>query len=260
MNPGVWYHLGAGAGRPLVLLHGIGMSHRAWSAVLPHLSTRRVIAFDIAGFGRTPPLPRGTPPTIANLADALERSLHAIGIRCPVDIAGNSLGGALALEAARRGIARRVVALSPIGLWRTREPAHVKHVFRCLRLGVRLAPQVSKAALRVSWFRELTLAVPVSPGSGGMPVHDAMALIDDLAASIGFEDTFAHTRAPFAGREIESPVMVVFGGRDWLLTRHARWRNGMPAGATWIEKPGWGHVPMWVDPLGVAEVLLNGTA
>ena len=80
----------------------------------PYLrSTRRVIAFDIAGFGLTPPLPKGVAPSIPNLVDDLERSIHEIGIKFPVDIAGNSLGGSMALEAARRGMAGSVVAISP---------------------------------------------------------------------------------------------------------------------------------------------------
>ena len=122
----VWHYNEAGSGRPLVLLHGIGMSHTAWSAVTPYLrSTRRVIAFDTAGFGSTP-LPAGTPPTVHNLVDGLDRSLLEIGIEVPVDIAGNSLGGAMALKAARRGIARSVVAISPAGLWKERGASHVK--------------------------------------------------------------------------------------------------------------------------------------
>src|SRR5690349_727318 len=122
----VWHHIEAGSGRPLVLLHGIGMSHATWSAVIPYLAPlRRVVAFDVAGFGSTPPLPAGTAPTIGNLVDALETSLRAIGIDQPVDVAGNSLGGAMALEAARRGLARTAVGISPIGLWRDRPPPHV---------------------------------------------------------------------------------------------------------------------------------------
>ena len=79
------------------------MSHAAWNAVTPHLcATRRVIAFDIAGFGLTPPLAKETVPNIPNLVDGLERSIREIGIPTPVDIAGNSLGGTMALEAARR--------------------------------------------------------------------------------------------------------------------------------------------------------------
>src|SRR5580765_8701425 len=94
----VWRYEATGSGRPLVLLHGIGMSHAAWNAVTPYLrATRRVIAFDIAGFGLTPPLPGGTLPTIPNLVEDLERSIHEIGLEVPVDIAGNSLGGYMAL-------------------------------------------------------------------------------------------------------------------------------------------------------------------
>jgi pimeloyl-ACP methyl ester carboxylesterase len=90
----VWNYSEAGSGRPLILLHGIGMSHAAWNAVTPLLcATRRVIAFDTAGFGLTPPLPRGTLPTIPNLVGGLHSSLLELGIELPVDIAGNSLGG-----------------------------------------------------------------------------------------------------------------------------------------------------------------------
>ena len=119
----MWHYAETGNGRPLVLLHGIGMSHGAWAAITPYLSsTRRVIAFDTAGFGLTPPLPDGARPSLSNLVDGLCGSIREMGIRVPVDFAGNSLGGWMALEAATRGIARTVVAISPAGLWRRRPP------------------------------------------------------------------------------------------------------------------------------------------
>ena len=61
------------------------------------------------------------------------RTLRQIGLTIPVDLAGNSLGGTIALEAARRGIARSVVAISPPGLWKAHPAPHVKYVFRSLR-------------------------------------------------------------------------------------------------------------------------------
>ena len=100
----MWHYSETGAGRPLILLHGIGMSHTVCNAVTPALATtRRVIAFDIAGFGSTPPLPTGTRPTVENLVNGLECSIRRLALDLPVDIAGNSLGGWMALEAARRG-------------------------------------------------------------------------------------------------------------------------------------------------------------
>ena len=131
----LWHFRETGSGPPLVLLHGIGMSNAAWSAVTPYLeSTRRVIAFDIAGFGSTPALPGGTPPTVPNLVDGLDRSIRDVGLEIPVDLAGNSLGGTMALEAATRGIARTVVAISPACLWRKHGAAHVPIVFQGLRV------------------------------------------------------------------------------------------------------------------------------
>jgi pimeloyl-ACP methyl ester carboxylesterase len=256
----MWHYSETGSGRPLILLHGIGMSHAAWNAVTPSLcATRRVIAFDIAGFGLTPPLPEGTLPTIAYLVEGLERSLHEIGLDVPVDMAGNSLGGCMALEAAKRGIARSVVAISPIGLWRAHPAPHVKHVFRTLRFMARNCPSLLKATMRRSLLREWALAVPISVGSRRMPVSDAIRAVDDLAMSSAFEGTFDNTRAPFSGRDITVPVTVAFGDRDWILPRGSQRRTGLPVQTRWISKHGWGHVPMWVDPLGVSRLILDGS-
>ena len=256
----MWHYSETGPGRPLILLHGIGMSRAAWNALTPRLSaTRRVIAFDIAGFGLTPPLPDGTPPTIAHLVDGLERSIRELGLEEPVDIAGNSLGGGLALEAARRGLARSVVAISPIGLWKRHPAPHVKYVFGGLRWTVTTVPGLVKATVRVPLLRELALAVPLSAGSRHMPQSDALRAIEDLAASPAFEATFEQTRVPFSGRDVTVPVTVAFGDRDWILTRGSRHRDGLPAHTRWVEKHGWGHVPMWVDPVGVSQLILEGT-
>jgi pimeloyl-ACP methyl ester carboxylesterase len=255
----MWSYRQTGAGRPLILLHGIGMSHAAWNPMMPHLHARRVTAFDIAGFGDSPSLPDGTPPTIANLVSALERSLEEIGIRLPVDVAGNSLGGTMALEAARRGVARKVVAISPAGLWARRDALHVRPVFSLLRFMAVNVPGAMKSALRRPWSRELALAVPFSAGSRRMPVDDALRAVDDLARAQAFEQTFENTRSPFAGHDISVPVTVAFGDRDWILTQQSRCRNQLPAHTTWISKRGWGHVPMWIDPAGVAELILSAT-
>jgi pimeloyl-ACP methyl ester carboxylesterase len=256
----VWHYVESGSGPPLILLHGIGMSHRAWDAVIPHLSTsRRVIAFDIAGFGDAPPLPAGTPPTIPHLVDELDRSIREIGLDVPVDIAGNSLGGSLALEAGRRGLARTVVAISPAGLWKRHGAPHVPIVFGGMRFLATHAPDVLKAVARHRVLRELAFAVPISVGSRRMQAADAVQAVDDLARAQRFEATFAATRPPFSARDIAVPVTVAFGTRDWILTKGSRYRQALPAHTTWIEKPGWGHVPMWADPAGVAQLILSGT-
>jgi pimeloyl-ACP methyl ester carboxylesterase len=256
----LWHYKETGTGRPLILLHGIGMSHAAWDAVTPYLcSSRRVIAFDTAGFGLTPPLPQGTRPTIANLVEGLDRSIREMGLELPVDIGGNSLGGTMALEAAKRGIARSVVAISPAGLWTHRGAPHVKYVFGGLRFMVKNFPGLSKSTVQRPLLRELALAVPVSVGSRRMPLSDARRAIDDLAAATAFAETFDNTRTPFSGADVAVPVTVAFGNRDWILPKGSRRRNGLPAHTNWVERQGWGHVPMWADPVGVSRLVLEAT-
>ncbi len=257
-SPSAWRYSDSGAGSPLILLHGLGMSRAVWTPVIPYMITRRrVIAFDIAGFGETPPLCE-VPPTIGNLVDALASTLRHIGLSNPVDMAGNSLGACLALEAARRGLARSVVAIAPSGLWKAGPPLHVPCVFRSLRFAATRGSRPLKALLRVAAIRELALAVPLSTGSRRMPAEAACRAVDDLRRSPAFEATFEHTRTPFSGPDIAVPVTVVFGSRDWILRSGSRRRSQLPAHARWIEKRGWGHVPMWVDPAGVSEVILGG--
>ena len=260
MRSGGWHYCDKGTGRPLVLLHGIGMSHSVWNAVVPYLCpTRRVIAFDTAGFGLTPPLPEQTLPTVSNLVDGLERSLREIGIQSPVDLAGNSLGGYMALEAARRGIASSVVAICPAGLWKEHPPAHVRYVFGAARFLATKSPGFFKAVVRVPLLREVAFAVPVSVGSKRMLADDAMRVVDELSRSPAFEETFNATRSPFSGVGITVPVTVAFGDRDYIVTKSSRWRQTLPAHTRWATIHGWGHVPMWVDPIGVSRLILDGT-
>ena len=92
-----------------------------------------------------------------------------------------------------------------------------------------------------------------------MPTADALRAVDDLAAATAFEETFANTRVPFSGAGISVPVTVAFGDRDWILPKGSQCRNELPAHTRWVKKPGWGHVPMWVDPVGVSQLVLEGT-
>jgi pimeloyl-ACP methyl ester carboxylesterase len=238
----------------------MGMSHTAWTAVTPHLAqARRVIAFDIAGFGSTPPLPRRTAPTVAHLVDALEQSVYELRVEVPVDIAGNSLGAAMAIELAKRGLAKSVVAISPAGLWKAQPPPHLKYVFGALRFAATRSPNLLKVMVRNPVLREFVLAVPISVGSRRMLVSDAVRSIDDLTAAAAFEATFESTQTPICATDIAVPVTVAFGTRDWILPKRARRCEGLPAHTRWVTRPGWGHVPMWVDPGGVAQVILEGT-
>jgi pimeloyl-ACP methyl ester carboxylesterase len=91
-----------------------------------------------------------------------------------------------------------------------------------------------------------------------MPARDAITAVNDLAAATGFEDTFASTTPPFSGRDIAVPLTVAFGNRDWVLLKGSRQREALPPHAKLITMRNWGHVPMWIDPVGVSRLILDG--
>src|SRR3954464_15495570 len=98
-----------GAGPPLVLLHGFLDTWRVWELVLPALERRHdVLALTLAGHAGGPPIDGAVTDTV--LAAAVERAMDAAGV-ATAHIAGNSLGGHVALQLAARGRAETVVAL-----------------------------------------------------------------------------------------------------------------------------------------------------
>src|SRR5215217_5028791 len=100
-----------GSGEPLVLLHGFFDTWRVWELVLPALERERdVLAVTLAGHAGGPPLPADL--TDDTLADAAERAMDEAGFEL-AQIAGNSLGGFVALQLAARERASGVVAFAP---------------------------------------------------------------------------------------------------------------------------------------------------
>src|ERR1044071_2049315 len=115
----------SGAGSRYVLIHGLGGEGCVWEPVLPGLEPHHeVIAVDLPGFGRSRPLPGGVTPTPRALAEAVAELLDELGIET-AHLAGNSLGGWVALELALLGRARSVVGVCPArsSCGTTRRPA-----------------------------------------------------------------------------------------------------------------------------------------
>ena len=87
------YYEAAGAGHPLVLIHGGGMDSRMWDAQFALFAkSYRVIRYDVRGFGKSP-------PSTAVYADDddLVRLLQHLGIT-KTYVVGLSLGGRIAID------------------------------------------------------------------------------------------------------------------------------------------------------------------
>ena len=94
----------AGEGPVVVLLHGLGGSRTAWEPQLATLSAaRRVVAWDLPGYGASAPL--AGPLTFDGLADAVAGLLDAVGTQV-AHLVGLSFGGMIAQHAVLRHPAR----------------------------------------------------------------------------------------------------------------------------------------------------------
>ncbi|GAA3393399.1 alpha/beta fold hydrolase [Cryptosporangium minutisporangium] len=250
-----------GTGSPLILFHGIGHRWQAWEPVFDLLAEHHdVIAVDLPGFGRSPLPADGPPDTLDALVAEVSRwLLDDMGIERP-HVAGNSLGGAVALELAKAGMVSTVTALSPAGFFRGWEIRWALSILRSLRAASHLPEPVLKVASDVRWLRALSFGLLVahpSRLSAEQALGDTLALRD--ASSFG---SLAHGAARYEFRGHPGvPVTIAWGTRDRiLLPRQAeRAARRMPE-ARHVTLPRCGHVPMSDAPDLVASIILATTA
>jgi pimeloyl-ACP methyl ester carboxylesterase len=247
-----------GQGPPLVLLHGIGHHWQAWTPVIERLAGEfDVIACDSPGFGRSAALPTSIEPTIASYVDAFEWFFAELGIERP-HVAGNSMGGAIALELARGRSLRSVSAISPAGFW---TPAERR--FCPLSLGALAStPGAARPALEALARRRRGRAALFSQTFGypsRLPAEEAVATLRDAWAAPAFAGALkAFSQYRFANPEQlrSTPLTIAWGKHDRLLPFHLqapRARALLPW-ATHVTLAA-GHVPFYDDPNAVAETI-----
>ncbi len=250
----------SGRGEPLVLVHGIGHRRQAWDPVLPGLVRHReVIAVDLPGFGDSPPLPAGAAYTVAESVERFAEFFDELGVARP-HVAGNSLGGALALELAARDLVSTATALAPAGFWSPLERRWALALLTTTRMSARVPDLVLRrvaadAEMRSSMVR-LLYAHPER--------QDAETFLGDaraLKAAAGFGPTARLGRSYLCTAEPAVPTTIAWGTRDRVLPplQAARARRRLPD-ATHLALRGCGHVPMLDDPSLVSRVLLAGSA
>ncbi|MBV9001200.1 MAG: alpha/beta fold hydrolase [Solirubrobacterales bacterium] len=249
-----------GRGEPLVLIPGIGSRRQVWAPVLDRLTAQReVVALDLPGFGDAPVQPAaGTPAGVGPLTGLVSGFLDELGLERP-HLAGNSLGGWISLELAKRGRARSVTALSPAGFSNRRETTYARLSLQLsVRTGRLLVPRADRLfaspLARMLIFGQL-VAHPTRISSA-----DAAASLRALALAPWFDETLrAAALDRFRdGEQISVPVTIAWGEKDrLLLPRQARHAARLIPGARIVILRGCGHVPMYDDPGQVAQVLLD---
>lgn len=231
---------GGGAGAPVVLLHGFSFDHRMWDPQVPALeATRRVVRYDLRGFGRSSP-----PLAGRHHLDDLVELLDRLGVE-RTDLVGLSLGANVALAAAAYRPERvgRLVLMSsglPGLAWPGRPPEEAAEVART---------QGVEAARRF-WLEHPILAP--ARASPAAPIVEAM--VEEFPAHQWRPGPAADPLPPVSEtlESVSAPTLVVTGALDVAGYREiGRVLADRLPDATLVELAGVGHVVNLEDPVTV---------
>ena len=249
----------AGAGAPLVLLHGIGTTRDDFAPVRARLAARyEVLTVDLPGHGQSPSL--RTRPTVSALADAVGADLDVLG-RLRVHLLGNSLGARIALELARRKRALSVVAIAPSGLNLPLERAYQGLLMAATRTVMRTIRPVISPLARQRWGR-LPLLATLRARPWDASEAEARAIRPGFAEARRFWATLwwaVLADVPTGHGEIDCPVLLAQGTADWIASGQTpRFLLAVP-GSQFRPLSGGGHAPQSDMPAMIVRLVHEAT-
>ncbi|MDH6279222.1 alpha/beta fold hydrolase [Prescottella agglutinans] len=251
----------AGAGEPVLLLHGFTLSHHVWHRVVDDLaSDYDVLALTMPGHWGGPRL-RWRDLGIAGIADGIERELDAIGWDT-CHLVGNSLGGQIAFELARRGRARSIAGINPGGGWKrfSRTEFRVGFGFVAQFPLMALARVLGDRAASSRFFQRPVIA-NCSHDVSAVDPDDATNVIRAVShCTVYLPILLAFLRdGPLTGLDrVTAPTSLILAEFDTFLARDTciqRFLDELPGPVVEIPLPGAGHIPMLEDPDAVARAV-----
>jgi pimeloyl-ACP methyl ester carboxylesterase len=244
-----------GQGVPLVFLHGIALSGRAYVRLLSRLAGMGflVVALDAAGHGVTPNLPRNA-ADLSHRVDLTLRALDALGLRKAVFM-GHSMGGRMTIQLAAV-VPERVLAAvllnaaagSPFDE-SIRTP--VRSPRRAARAVLNAAydapgdPRRLPAPQRKRYLRQMTSALARN-------VRTPLGLPGAVRAIIASGD---YTPMLEAMREHRVPTIVVHGEKDLVVPFESAHDMADRADGTLYQVPGAYHSWMLANPRHGADMV-----
>lgn len=256
----------AGSGEPVVLLHGFTAAWGIWRPILADLVARyEVLAPTLPGHDGGAPYPAEMPITFERSADAVEELLNDLGVDT-AHLVGNSMGGGIALELAKRGRARSVTALAPAGGWSPGdgEGPRIGDFFAKQVKMLRRTHAWSERIMRRPGTRRLAFREIMRHGELVSPADAAAISRAALQCSISRRAIQA-LRADEAGLtigdldRIACPVLLATPQHDRVLPgpRHVpRYRREIP-GVQTVTLSDCGHVPVWDDTELVVKLIVE---
>lgn len=229
-------YLAAGAGPPLVLLHGGLCDGRVWSAQLDDLAGEfTVVAWDAPGCGRS-----DDPPelfSLADYADCLAGFVAALGLGTP-HVLGHSFGGGLALQLGARhpAVPRSLVVAGGYAGWAgSLPPAEVE---ARLALALRLADRLPEPV------RPASIPGLLSPAFPAGRVDELAAVMADVrpAGTVVMARAFAEADLRSVLAEVVAPTLLLYGDADQRAPRRvAEGIHRLAPSSTLVFGAGFGH-------------------
>lgn len=251
----------AGDGPPLLLVHGLLVSHLEWLDVLPALSEHfRCIALDLPGHGSSDkPGEDRFPYTREAFADVVHELARELGIE-RAHVCGHSLGGAISLTLAadHPEVVDRLAVLDS-AVYKFTLPLKGR-----LPLVPGIGPLVFKRLYGRSLFHDY-FAKDVFSGHGGLSMERVDRYYDDFNTRDGRNAGYAALRntldvsslEPKVAR-IRAPTLVLWGDEDRLVPVNLAHRLAREIEGAKLEIiSSSGHAPNEEHPERVAELLLD---
>ncbi len=240
-----------GQGKPLLLLHGFDSCFLEFRRLVPLLKdNNQLIIPDLYGFGFCP-RPQNYDYGIEHILLHLRKVLDIYSINSGIGVIGASMGGAIAMELARRNPEKinRLLLLSPAGL--CSRPTKIFWPFNQLGVWFLKQPCVRKSLCRQAF---------ANPNESVGKAEEQIASIhlnvpgwQRSLASFARNGGVANGECPIPSQ----PIDVLWGAEDRILNSSERKKSMLLLKQDLIEIPECGHLPHLDKPKIVAENCKN---
>jgi len=242
----------------LVLVHGLGSAGSIWKSLVPQLiESFTVYAIDLPGHGDAH-LSEEEAMDPRSLAQAIvDYMLSQQGVET-MHVAGNSLGGWIALEmaAVAPDNVASVTALAPAGLWHE-QPRRILPPSIDARIMAKISQYFMKTAYRIPLLKAIGYK-KITHLWRELSFESCRDSVIAMARSKGYRPMWHGAN----GRRFESEVpekvklSVVFGDEDLMLpAKIAQEKSVAPPHSRWIIVDNCPHVIMWNYPTLTVELI-----
>jgi len=242
----------------LVLVHGLGSAGNIWKTLVPELIQNfTVYAIDLPGHGDAA-LHKNEEMDPRSLAQAIvDYMVSELNVES-MHVAGNSLGGWIALEmaAVAPDNVLSVTALAPAGLWHEQPKRKLPPSFLA-RILAKISQHFMKTAYRIPVLKAIGYK-KITHLWRELSFESCRDSVIAMARSKGYMPMWHGAN----GRRFESVVSekvklsVVFGDEDLTLPEEiAQEKSVAPKHSRWIVVDNCAHVIMWNYPALTVELI-----